>query len=93
MLRFLLDLGIILETMDGLSLEFKNFETLKEMLRQSGQGITVTLDRKEFKEMLKKVPRVSGQRILWARSLNLDSLLACRLKVGDFLEELLGFGV
>jgi hypothetical protein len=64
----------------------KNIED--EMLKFNTYGYV--LDLKTFKEIAMKLPRVHGQRIQWARSLNLDSLLACRLKVGGFLDELSG---
>ena len=49
-----------------------------------------TLSPTQFKEIAMKVPRIHGQRILWAHSLNLSNLLASRLQVGDFLDELSG---
>ena len=49
-----------------------------------------SLNLKGFGEMVREIPRIHGQRIQWARSLHLDSVLARHLKVGSLFDELSG---
>ena len=48
------------------------------------------IEKEKFKEIASKVPGIKGDRIQWARTLNLDGLLARQIKVGTPFDELLG---
>jgi hypothetical protein len=53
-------------------------------------GLREELDLTRFKEIVKKVPRIHGERFQWVQSLNLNVLLARRLKLGNLFDELSG---
>jgi hypothetical protein len=71
----------------NLNLLEKFEDELQKFCRDKGSG---SVDLKQFKEIAMKVPRIHGQRTQWALSLNLHSLLASKLLVGEFLDELSG---
>lgn len=71
----------------NLNLLEKFEEELQNFCQAHGSG---TMDLRQFKEIAMKVPRIHGQRMQWAFSLNLHSLLASKLLVGEFLDELSG---
>jgi hypothetical protein len=48
------------------------------------------LDKETFCDFMRHIPHLRGQRTQWARSLNLDRLLARRLPVGSFFDGLSG---
>ena len=48
------------------------------------------LNLSKFKEMVKKVPRIHGQRFQWVQSLNLNKILTRKLKLGNLFDELSG---
>jgi hypothetical protein len=47
-------------------------------------------DMVSFRAMARKLPRIHGQRVQWAKSLGLERALARHLKVGDLFDELSG---
>jgi hypothetical protein len=53
-------------------------------------GLSKSIDLTRFKEFVMKVPRIHGQRFQWVQSLNLNMLLARRLKLGNLFDELSG---
>ena len=48
------------------------------------------LDIESFRSMIRNVPRVSGQRVQWARSLGLEKALAKHLPAGTLFDGLMG---
>ena len=69
---------------------FINNIDLVEALKNSGVTETDEIDIENFERTLSTFPRAHGQRIQWARSLNLDALLASLLPPGTLYDELAG---
>jgi hypothetical protein len=69
---------------------FINNIDLVETLKNSGATETDEIDVEKFESTLRKFPRAHGQRIQWARSLNLDTLFASLLPPGTLYDELAG---
>ena len=55
-----------------------------------GESDSSLIDFEHFKAMVRKIPRVSGQRVQWARSLGLEKALAKYLSPGSLFDGLLG---
>ena len=64
-------------------------KALTEMLK-TAEDTHMQIGLKEFCNAVKLLPRVRGQRVQWARSLNLHELLARMLKKGNFFDGLHG---
>jgi hypothetical protein len=62
-------------------------DTLQSLLLESNAN---TIDLESFRAMIRKIPRVSGQRVQWARSLELEKVLANYLTAGDLFDGLVG---
>ena len=66
-------------------------KTIEEGLRSNpADGLSKNIDLARFKEILKKVPRIHGERYQWVKSMNLNMLLARRLRLGNIFDELSG---
>jgi hypothetical protein len=61
---------------------------MKEGLRSNTAG--KNLDIAGFKDILTKMPRIHGERYHWVKSMNLNRLLARRLRLGNIFDELSG---
>jgi hypothetical protein len=64
---------------------------LDEMIKRMRKAESTGMGLQEFINIVTTLPRIRGQRIQWAQSLRLESILARHLKVGDlFVDELSG---
>ena len=70
--------------------ELQLTDAFHSLLDSLPEGSAAGIDLKEFKDCLSSVHRIRGRRVQWARSLNLDYLLASQLKVGILFDELSG---
>ena len=69
---------------------FINNIDLGKALKDCGVSERDEIDIDAFEKSLSMFPRAHGQRIQWARSLNLDALLASHLPPGTLYDELAG---
>ena len=69
-------------------LQVDGLKNLRDLIAAKAANEEVNLEA--FNKIVSDIPRLHGQRIQWARSLNLDGLLACRLKAGFLFDELSG---
>ena len=63
---------------------------LENLLNEMKAGKFAITDKSKFKKYISSFQRVHGQRVLWVRSLRLESMLASRLKVGKLFDEMSG---
>ena len=68
----------------------KKFEEDLHSITGAADGFHKSIDLTRFKDIVMKMPRIHGQRFLWVKSLNLNMLLARKLKIGDLFDELSG---
>jgi len=70
--------------------EIKCQEALTTALKQCMVLCATEISFMSFKDALRKIPRVAGQRIAWVRALGLDGLLARHLQPGSLFDGYLG---
>jgi hypothetical protein len=80
----------LLEVLKGLDSDEDKAKMLRGLLEGSSTEPARVITREQFRKDLGALPRVCGERVQWARTLNLDVELARFLKLGDVLDGLRG---
>ena len=80
----------LLELLKGVDSNEEKAKMLKGLLDGSSHPSSRAINREEFRKHLGALPRVCGERVQWARTLNLDAEIARFLRIGDVLDGLRG---
>ena len=80
--------AVVQYKMDGLALKKALADAMEDLIVASSQDKQIDFDR--FLEIVKDLPRVRGERVQFAKGLELHSYLAPLLKTGNFFDGLQG---